>query len=45
MSVKEFFAFSVLKPKVLEFLKVKGDFDNMLEKYKRSFRAHINQHD
>ena len=41
MSVKEFFAFSVLKQTVIEFLKNKGDFSNLGDKYKKHFRAHI----
>ena len=45
MSVKEFFAFSVIKLKVQEFLKAKGDFEVVHEKNKRPFRAHINKID
>ena len=41
MSVKEFFAFSVLKQSVIEFLKNKGDFDALGQKYKKPFRGHI----
>ena len=29
MSIKEFFAFSVIKPTVIEFLKNKGDFETL----------------
>ena len=43
MSVKEFFAFSVLKQKVIDFLKVKADYELMPMKHKRPFRAHIQQ--
>src|SRR5690349_16672505 len=43
MSVKEFFAFGVLKQKVIDFLKVKADYDLMPIKHKRAFRAHINK--
>lgn len=42
MSVKEFFAFSVLKQSVIEFLKNKGDFNALGSKYKKPFRGHIN---
>ena len=41
MSIKEFFAFSVIKPTVIEFLKSKGDFEYLLPKYKKPFRGHI----
>jgi len=41
MSVKEFFAFPVLKQTVIEFLKNKGDFESLGQKYKKHFRAHI----
>ena len=44
MSVKEFFAFSNIKQTVLEFLKIKADFDNLPDKLKKPFRAHINKH-
>lgn len=41
MSVKEFFAFSQIKPKVIDFLKSKGDFDSLVSRQKKPFRAHI----
>lgn len=41
MSVREFFAFSVLKQSVIEFLKNKGDFDALGHKHKKPFRGHI----
>ena len=41
MSVKEFFAFPVLKQTVIEFLKNKGDFESLPDKHKKHFRAHI----
>ena len=44
MSVKEFFAFSSIKPTVLEFLKTKADFEALDAKFKKPFRAHINKH-
>ena len=44
MSVKEFFAFANIKQTVIEFLKAKADFENLHEKYKKPFRAHINKH-
>lgn len=44
MSVKEFFAFANIKQTVIEFLKHKGDFECLPEKYKKPFRAHINRH-
>ena len=44
MSVKEFFAFSNIKQTVLEFLKIKADFENLSDKFKKPFRAHINKH-
>jgi hypothetical protein len=44
MSVKEFFAFANIKQSVVEFLKNKGDFDQLPAKYKKPFRALINKH-
>ena len=44
MSVKEFFAFANIKQTVIEYLKNKADFENLHEKYKKPFRAHINKH-
>lgn len=44
MSVKEFFAFSNTKQTVLEFLKIKADFETLSDKFKKPFRAHINKH-
>ena len=41
MSVKEFFAFSCIKPQVIEFLKNKADFGSLHQKYKKPFRGHI----
>ena len=41
MSIKEFFAFSIIKPQVIEFLKNKGDFESLGAKYKKPFRGHI----
>ena len=41
MSIKEFFAFSIIKPQVIEFLKNKGDFESLGSKYKKPFRGHI----
>jgi hypothetical protein len=41
MSVKEFFAHPFLKSKVVEYLKTKGDFEYLHQKYKRPFRAYI----
>ena len=43
MSIKEFFAFAVIKQKAIEYLKVKTDFEILPEKHKRPFRAHINK--
>ena len=44
MSVKEFFAFSSIKPTVLEFLRSRADFDSLENKFKKPFRAYINKH-
>lgn len=44
MSVKEFFAFASIKQTVLEFLKVRADFNTLDRKFKKPFRAHINKH-
>jgi len=44
MSVKEFFAFGSIKQTVVEFLKVRADFNLLDRKFKKSFRAHINKH-
>ena len=44
MSVKEFFAFANIKQTVIEYLKNKADFENLPEKFKKPFRAHINKH-
>ena len=44
MSVKEFFCFSSLKPTVLEFLKMRADFDSLDAKFKKPFRAYINRY-
>ena len=44
MSVKEFFAFANIKQSVIEYLKTKADFENLHEKYKKPFRAHINKY-
>lgn len=41
MSIKEYFAIPILKQKVLDFLKAKGDFHQLHSKHKRMFRAHI----
>jgi len=41
MSIKEFFAFSVLKHTVIEFLKNRGEFDSLAQKYKKPFRGQI----
>ena len=41
MSIKEFFAFSVLKQTVIEYLKNKSDFNTLGIKYKKPFRGHI----
>ncbi len=41
MSVKEYFAIPIIKSKVLDFLKAKGDFAYLHAKHKRQFRAHI----
>ena len=41
MSIKEFFAFSILKPQIIEFLRHKGDFSSLSPKYKKPFRAHF----
>lgn len=41
MSIKEYFAIPIIKQKVLDFLKAKGDFEQLHQKHKRSFRAHI----
>ena len=41
MSVKEFFAFSCIKPQVIEYLKNKADFNSLHQKYKKPFRGHI----
>jgi hypothetical protein len=43
MSVKDFFAYSCIKPLVLEFLKNKADFENLHPKYKKPFRGHVFQ--
>ena len=45
MSVKEFFTFGVIKQKVIDFLKAKGDFDSLALKHKKPFRGHINKID
>eukprot|EP00347_Sterkiella_histriomuscorum_P010986 403374183 len=45
MSIKEYFAIPILKQKVLDFLKAKGDFQQLHQKHKRSFRAHIAEQD
>ena len=45
MSVKEFFAYGVIKQKVIDFLKCKADFEQLASKHKRNFRAHINKID
>ena len=44
MSVKEFFAFSSIKPTVLEFLKHRADFSGLEARFKKPFRAYINRH-
>lgn len=44
MSVKEFFAFGSLKATVIEYLKNKADYENLQDKFKKPFRAHINKH-
>ena len=44
MSVKEFFAFPSIKSYVIEYLKVKADYDVLSFKFKKAFRAHINKH-
>jgi len=44
MSVKEFFAFASIKPAVVEFLKIRADFQALDSKFKKPFRAHINKH-
>ena len=44
MSVKEFFAFSSIKPTVLEFLRMRADFEALERKFKKPFRAYINKH-
>ena len=44
MSVKEFFAFSSIKPTVLEFLRSRADFPALERKFKKPFRAYINKH-
>jgi len=41
MSVKEYFAHPIIKQKIIEFLKSKGDFENLHQKHKRSFRGYI----
>ena len=41
MSVKEYFALPIIKSKVVDFLKAKGDFNELHSKHKRPFRAHI----
>jgi hypothetical protein len=41
MSIKEFFAFSIIKPQVIEYLKNKADFTSLGNKYKKPFRGHI----
>ena len=41
MSVKDFFAFSVLKQSVIEFLKNKADFESLHLKHKKPFRGLI----
>lgn len=41
MSVKEYFALPIIKSKVVDFLKAKGDFKELHSKHKRPFRAHI----
>lgn len=43
MSVKEFFAYAVIKQTVIEFLKNKGDFEHLNARHKKPFRAHINK--
>ena len=44
MSVKEFFAFGSLKATVIEYLKNKAEYENLQDKFKKPFRAHINKH-
>ena len=41
MSIKEFFAFPIIKNKVVEFLKAKGDFEYLHSKHKRPFRGYV----
>ena len=41
MSIKEFFAFSVLKQSVIEFLKNKAEYSTLGSKYKKAFRGQI----
>ena len=45
MSIKEYFAIPIIKQKVLDFLKAKGDFEQLHSKHKRSFRAHVAEQD
>lgn len=42
MSLKEFFAFPVLKQSIIEFLRNKGDFAGLPDKYKKPFKGQIN---
>jgi hypothetical protein len=44
MSVKEFFAFANIKIAVVEYLKMKADYETLPSKHKKPFRAHINKH-
>ncbi|CDW81589.1 UNKNOWN [Stylonychia lemnae] len=45
MSIKEYFAIPIIKQKVLDFLKAKGDFEQLHQKHKRSFRAHVQEYE
>ncbi len=45
MSVKEYFAFPLIKNKVVEFLKAKGDFEYLHQKHKRPFRVYITEYE
>lgn len=41
MSVKDFFSYPIIKNKVIEFLKAKGDFEYLHAKHKKPFRGFI----